>query len=88
MRWMWTLYNDGKEESVIENISIDNEMILNRCLEFLKTEIEFPIKSLSSEEASVVKRKWGVEWRTDCTCPNDFDTWPFPKSTGSGGETP
>lgn len=78
LRWIWTHYDDGKEESIIEKITIEDLTLLNRCVDFMKSEIEFPVKVLSSEEAKAVKKKWGVEWRTDCTSPNDFDSWPFP----------
>jgi hypothetical protein len=77
-RWIWSLYDDGKEEAIIDKMSKENIIILNRCIDFMKSDIEFPTKDLSQEESRVVKKKWGVEWRTDCTCPTDFDSWPFP----------
>jgi len=76
-RWIWTLYDDGKETPVIEKLSPDNREVFDRCLAFLKSDHEFPVKSVTPAESVLIRQGWGVEWRTDCTCPQDSDLWPF-----------
>ncbi len=73
LRWIWTLYDDGSETRSMKELSLSDLKIFNRCLDFLETHIEFPTKRISHEEAILIRKKWGVEWRPDCTCPSDCD---------------
>lgn len=75
LRWVWTLYSDEEESAI--NLSADNMVVADRCIEFLHSDIEFKTKNISSEEAKAIRKKWGREWRTDCSSPSDSDTWPF-----------
>jgi hypothetical protein len=79
MRWIWTLYDDDKEVVLGNEISLNDLNILKRCSKFLQSDVEFPTKTLSVNQAKQIKKRWGVEWRTDCTFP-DNDSWPFPEA--------
>lgn len=77
LRWVWTLYDDSKEVLVSDCLDENSRAIMSRCIKFLQSENEFPLRSLSESEAREVRSQWGVEWRADCTLPDD-DFWPFP----------
>lgn len=77
LMWLWTLYDDNAEYVLIDKLSNAEKVILKRCCDFLDSEIEFPTKELSFWAKIKMKVKWGMEWRSDCTFPND-DCWPFP----------
>jgi hypothetical protein len=76
LRWVWTCYNDDTESFVGELVSSEVQT-LARCVEFLSTDLAFQTKIVSQKEAKELVKKWGVEWRADCTCPSDAATWPF-----------
>lgn len=77
-RWLWTFYDDGTEEVLIEKLTNNAKKIFDRCCDFLETDIEFPVnKNLVPSAEKNLKHQWGMEWRTDCTLPED-DYWPFP----------
>jgi len=81
LRWLWTLYDDNLEYVVIDKLTDAEKNILARCRNFLATEIDFPIRKRSIFERIKLKYKMGVEWRSDCTFP-DNGYWPFPSQEG------
>lgn len=78
LRWLWTFYDDDEEIIIKKLLDDDSQTIFMRCVEFLKTDLEFELAEVTEEEARDIKRKWGVEWCVGCTLP-DNDHWPFPK---------
>jgi len=78
LRWIWSLYDDFPEVSLVEVLSQKDIQIMERCYSFLSSEMEFPVRKLSFCEKIKTIMLWGREWRYDCTLPTD-DYWPFPK---------
>ena len=77
LRWIWTYYDDDKEVILSTKMTDKDLVVLERCRQFLKTDIEFPLRQLSEEQKLKIRNEWGIEWRADCTGPED-DKWPFP----------
>lgn len=78
LRWLWSLYNDDKEDKLLGLMSDEEKKILDNCIRFFKTGIELPIKKVSPEDEKKIRKEWGKEWRTDCTSPESNSNWPFP----------
>ncbi|MFK5968696.1 MAG: hypothetical protein QM487_01030, partial [Candidatus Marithrix sp.] len=83
LHWLWTLYDDFLEVSLIEILSKQDLQIIDRCYVFLSSDIEFRVqklKKISFWEKIKIKIQWGSEWRLDCILPTytDNDFWPFP----------
>ena len=78
LRWLWSLYDDDKEDKLLGLMSDEEKKILDNCIQFFKTEIEFPIKKVSPEDEKKIRKEWGKEWRIDCTSPEPNSNWPFP----------
>ena len=77
LRWLWNFYDDDKEEMIFNLMSNEDKEILDKCIQFFKTDIEFQVKEVSPEEEGQIRKQWGKEWRTDCTSPETNKNWPF-----------
>jgi hypothetical protein len=76
LRWLWTLYDDDQAVRMIEVLRQRELAILERCKQFLKSDEEFRLRTLSADEARSEQQEWGTEWAPGCTLP-DNDNWPF-----------
>jgi hypothetical protein len=78
LRWLWTQCDDDEASEVLACLGEEDAKVLDRCIQFLATDLEFPLRALTPDEESAERRKWGVEWLPGCTSPED-NYWPFPR---------
>lgn len=77
MLWLWTLYDDSREEKINKVLSV-NSGTVDQCFRFLESDTEFPVVRRSLLRKIYFKLTVGVEWRSDCSLPEDVH-WPFPR---------
>lgn len=77
MRWLWSLYDDGKESVMADVINTEMLGVLERAIVFLEADHEYELADLTESELANETKVWGREWDPRCRSP-DYPEWPFP----------